>query len=83
MKSGKGQAGSVREREGESPRVSGQPTPQDALDGMGGGRFEGAKVNRWPRRSAALQPKQPLYSGVIVEGGRREAFVNVKVNGAE
>jgi len=33
----------VRER--ESPRVSGQPTPQDAVDRMGGGRSEGAKVN--------------------------------------
>ena len=31
-------------REGESPRVSGQPTPRDAVDRMGGGRFEGANV---------------------------------------
>ena len=31
-------------RECESPRVSGQPTPRDAVDRMGGGRFEGANV---------------------------------------
>jgi hypothetical protein len=31
-------------RERESPRVSGQPSPRDAVDRMGGGRFEGAKV---------------------------------------
>jgi len=32
-------------REGESPRVSGQPTPRDAVDRMGEGRSEGAKAN--------------------------------------
>ena len=32
-------------RERESPRVSGQPTPRDAVDRMGGGGSEGANVN--------------------------------------
>ena len=41
----RGEREGVRERERESPRISGQPTPQDAVDGMGGGRSEGAKVN--------------------------------------
>ena len=31
--------------EGESPRVSGQPTPRDAVDRIGEGRSEGAKVD--------------------------------------
>ena len=32
-------------RERESLRVSGQPTPRDAVDRMGGGRSQGANVN--------------------------------------
>ena len=42
MEDGRSQMGGFREC--ESPRVSGQPTPRDAVDRMGGGRFEGANV---------------------------------------
>ena len=42
VESGRGQAGRDRERERESPRVSGQPTPRDAVDRMGRGHCAGA-----------------------------------------
>ena len=46
-------------RERESPRVSGQPIPQDAVDRMGGGRSEGANPeSRIPQPS--LYPLFPI-----------------------